>query len=169
MANVREYTLALSPKGAEEIERMIQAYINELETKRRLLISELSKLGVPIIQQQMSLAEEPVKQPYDVYINFFDYPDMSRASLNLRGSEVLFVEFGAGVHFNGSGSPNPYASTLGYEIGGYGKHQGLNDFWFYREDGELIKSHGTKATMPMYRAYEEICNSFLRIAEAVFM
>lgn len=168
MANVREYTLDLSPQSAEQIAKMIESYIKELDTKRRLLIEQLAQLGLPIIEQNAAAAQEPIDN-YSTNIVIVDSGNTTTAKLILEGNEVLFVEFGAGIHFNGSSSPNPYSAKFGYEIGGYGKHQGLNDFWFYREDGELIKSHGTKATMPMYRAYEEICNNFIRIAESVFM
>ena len=47
---------------------------------------------------------------------------------------ALFIEFGAGKHYNGTGSNNPFVATamptpLG--IGQYGQHKGDRDAWVY--------------------------------------
>ena len=42
-------------------------------------------------------------------------------------------------------------------------------FWFYYADtGEAVMSHGTQATMPMYRAGLEMRRQILAIAKEVF-
>ena len=48
-----------------------------------------------------------------------------------RGEDAVWVEFGAGVHYNGSAgtSPHPKGSELGFTIGGYGKGMGKKDVW----------------------------------------
>lgn len=86
------------------------------------------------------------------------------------GEDAIWVEFGAGVFHNGSvgTSPHPNGSSLGFTIGGYGKGMGKKDTWGYYENGELKLTHGTPATMPMYRAVRTVCSEIAEIAREVF-
>lgn len=87
-----------------------------------------------------------------------------------RGEDAVWVEFGAGVHYNGSAgtSPHPKGSELGFTIGGYGKGDGKKDVWGFYEDGELRLTHGAPATMPMYNAAKTVCDEIAEIAREVF-
>lgn len=87
-----------------------------------------------------------------------------------RGEDAVWVEFGAGVHYNGSAgtSPHPKGSELGFTIGGYGKGMGKKDVWGFYEDGELRLTHGTPAIMPMYNAVKTVCDEIAEIARGVF-
>lgn len=87
-----------------------------------------------------------------------------------RGEDAVWVEFGAGVHYNGSAgtSPHPKGSELGFTIGGYGKGMGKKDVWGFYEDGELRLTHGAPTTMPMYNAVKTVCDEIAEIAREVF-
>lgn len=94
-----------------------------------------------------------------------------------EGQEAIFVEFGAGVYFNGGvgSSPHPKGAELGYTIGSYptesksGINQGRYDVWgFKNEDGEIRLTRGTKAQMPMYNAMKTIVSEIDSIARVVF-
>lgn len=87
-----------------------------------------------------------------------------------NGEDAVWIEFGAGVYYNGAvgSSPNPYGSQLGFTIGGYGKGNGRKEKWGFYEDGELKITRGTPAVMPMARAVTALCNEFPRIAKEVF-
>lgn len=87
-----------------------------------------------------------------------------------RGEDAVWVEFGAGVHYNGSAgtSPHPKGSELGFTIGGYGKGMGKKDVWGFYEDGKLRLTHGASATMPMYNAVKTVCDEIAEIAREVF-
>ena len=87
-----------------------------------------------------------------------------------NGEDAVWIEFGAGVHYNGAvgSSPNPYGAELGFTIGGYGKGNGRKEKWGFYENGELKITRGTPATMPMARAVTSLCNEFPRIAKEVF-
>ena len=87
-----------------------------------------------------------------------------------RGEDAVWVEFGAGVHYNGSAgtSPHPKGSELGFTIGGYGKGMGKKDVWGFYEDGKLRLTHGAPATMPMYNAVKTVCDEIAEIAREVF-
>ena len=68
----------------------------------------------------------------------------------VAGAEVVFVEFGAGAHYN-HGNENPLSEAVSFDtdIGSYGKGQGLNDYWFVAHN---LISKGTPMYMPIYRA-----------------
>lgn len=87
-----------------------------------------------------------------------------------RGEDAIWVEFGAGVHYNGSAgtSPHPKGAEMGFTIGGYGKGMGKKDTWGFYEDGELRLTHGAPATMPMYNAVKTVCDEIAEIAREVF-
>lgn len=86
------------------------------------------------------------------------------------GEDAVWIEFGAGVHHNGSpgSSPHPNGAELGMTIGGFGKGNGKKDTWGFYEDGELKLTRGTPAKMPMARAVTTVCNEISEIAKEVF-
>lgn len=86
------------------------------------------------------------------------------------GNDAVFVEFGAGVYNNGSvgTSPHPKGAELGFTIGSFGKGNGRKDVWGYYGEGGLTLTHGTPASMPMYRGMREACDRIAEIAGEVF-
>ena len=86
------------------------------------------------------------------------------------GNDAVFVEFGAGVYNNGSvgTSPHPKGAELGFTIGSFGKGNGRKDVWGYYGEGGLTLTHGTPASMPMYRGMREACDRLAEIAWEVF-
>lgn len=90
-------------------------------------------------------------------------------SFNAYGKEPVFVEFGAGVHFNRSSSypiqkPNGIA-----DIGKYGYHLGSLESWRYKDSkGNEVRTFGTPAQMPMYNASKYVKTRVVDIARKVF-
>ena len=87
------------------------------------------------------------------------------------GEEAVFMEFGAGVFYNGSvgSSPNPLGADLGFTIGSYGLGNGSKQVWGFRgADGEIDLTHGTPASMPMYQAMSAVIDDIVQIAREVF-
>jgi len=83
------------------------------------------------------------------------------------GDDAIFIEFGAGVHFNGASgySPHPWGEEHGFLIGEYGQGLGSREQWPIMTG---FWSYGTKATMPMYRAVMELKDVFPSMAKEVF-
>lgn len=159
-------------------------YKDEIISKVDIFVRRLAEVGIPIIEQNIDAPGDSDPEHY-TYIQIRRFGDYAEADLILEGRDILFIEFGAGVHFNGNAgsSPNPTSfkkgqgweyrhkggAELGYTIGGYGNHKGLQDSWFYRDElGDKQRSFGTKATMPMYKASMEIITNIRRIAKEVF-
>ena len=87
------------------------------------------------------------------------------------GKDAAFIEFGAGVYFNGAvgSSPNPWGIELGYTIGSFGLGNGSKNVWGYRgDDGEIHLTHGAPASMPLYRAVQSVTRDIEKIAREVF-
>lgn len=87
------------------------------------------------------------------------------------GKDAVFMEFGAGVYFNGpvGSSPNPLGTELGFTIGSYSTHKPDKEIWGYKgEDGEIHLTHGTPASMPLYKAVQSVTRDIERIAREVF-
>ena len=88
-----------------------------------------------------------------------------------NGEDAVFMEFGAGVYYNGGvgSSPNPLGAALGYTIGSYGMGNGSKAVWGFKgEDGTLHLTHGVPASMPLYRALQSVVNDIEQIAREVF-
>ena len=87
-----------------------------------------------------------------------------------RGSDVLFVEFGAGVYHNSAvgTSPHPQGMEFGYTIGSYGKGRGRNQTWGFTDETGTHVTHGTPASMPMFNATKDVLSDIYSIAKEVF-
>lgn len=83
------------------------------------------------------------------------------------GPEAVFIEFGAGVFYNGApgDSPHPWGIENGYTIGSYGKHKGVRNAWNIAKG---VVTRGTPADMPMYRGAEEAIRALDVIVRDVF-
>ena len=92
-------------------------------------------------------------------------------SVVASGPDALFMEYGAGVHFNGEAgkSPHPNGEDAGMLIGEYGRHMGRHESWAIPGSTHTnpIITHGTPASMPMYNAAEAVNAEKVDIAREV--
>lgn len=162
----------LSEQSILKAQRQVEQFRKKFVEKNRQFVRELLHAGITVAQDSMGQhegdSELPVPNSPHVFMGVRE--GIMTATLRLQGKDVMFVEFGAGVHFNGPAgqSPNPLGVKLGYTIGSYGRGNGANDSWTYKRNGEEITSYGTKATMPLYNADMEIRQKFAEIARRVF-
>lgn len=149
----------------------LEAYKQSLRSKSDIFVEKLALLGVPVIDERIAQAAGDSDKSHYTHIKIRSFGDYSEAVLEVQGKDILFLEFGAGIHYNTAAgtSPHPKGAEFGYTIGSYGLGQGAKDYWFYTADtGESIMSHGTQATMPMYSAEMEIIDKIHKIAKEVF-
>ena len=101
-----------------------------------------------------------------------------------EGEQAVFIEFGAGVYYNGAAgsSPHEWGSQNGFLIGEYGKGHGKKNAWalptemwseFKTDDKGNSKpvpmlTRGTPAAMPMYRGLQDTLAVLEDLAEEVF-
>ena len=88
-------------------------------------------------------------------------------TITVGGKDIVFVEFGAGAHYN-HGGENPLSESVSFstEIGSFGKGQGLNDYWFVAHN---LISKGTPMYMPIYRAILAVKPEVPTIVRKVFV
>ena len=162
---------SLNQKSIQNAIDQLKVYQTELNNKNELFIQRLAELGIPIIDQNIALAQGDSDKNHNTYIKINRFGSYSQAALVCEGSGLLFIEFGAGIHYNGAAgsSPHPKGEEFGYTIGSYGQGKGKNESWVYVADsGEWVRSYGTEATMPVYKASVEIMQNICRIAKEVF-
>lgn len=167
----RKLTSNLSVESIKKLQQELQNYKNELNRKNVVFVRRLAELGIPIIDRQIEQSHGDSNKSHNTYIELTSGATYTRAVLTVQGQDLLFIEFGAGVHYNGSvgQSPNPKGAERGYTIGSYGQGKGSQDSWTYiAPTGEWIRSYGTEATMPVYTASLEIRRKIKQIAKEVF-
>ena len=162
---------ALNPdsisKAASRVRKLQRAYVN----KSREFVRRLTEKGIKVIYENLNGdGDSEYPEPSVPHVMMGHKDGMMTATLRLRGEDVMFVEFGAGIHYNGpaGSSPHPMGVELGYTIGSYGQGNGAYEYWFYEKDGTTHISEGTEATMPMWKADKAIRDDFANIAKSVF-
>ena len=148
----------------------IEDYKRILLNNTRCFVERLVEEGFRVVDANMVTAGDSSPEHMNI-VKISADGSCVRATLTVKGHDLLFIEFGAGIHYNGAvgTSPNPFGEKMGYTIGSYGKGKGANDYWRYLdESGRWKTSHGTQASMPMYKADMEIRSKFLSIAKEVF-
>ena len=165
--------VSLSPDGIDkairELEKYKQDFLEKVETYRRRMAEEIAASAS--FNFGSSIMEDTIKggsRKPNVTVNVDERGSISVVVAN--GEDAVWCEFGAGVYHNGSvgSSPNPYSKELGFTIGNYGKGYGKRNVWGYYDNGELILTHGTPASMPMYNATQEITKKAIEIAREVW-
>lgn len=186
---MKRINCSISKKGSiQNAIKQLEEYKQSINSKADIFIERLALIGVPVIREKFAQAETDdfdFDRSHYTNIKIQSFGDYHTAILTVEGKNLLFIEFGAGIHFNGNAnnSPNPSVewdvpygklvhkggAELGYTIGSYGLHKGLKDYWFYYDDqGGSQMSHGTRASMPMFSAEMEIISKIEQIAKEVF-
>lgn len=179
---MKTITVDLSTSGVQKAIRELEKYRKDIEKKTKLLQKKVADRLQELIKQ--GFAGKPATTLVDGTeiannVSVYTKENGNIVTVIADGTDAVWIEFGAGVHFNGTpgGSPNPYGVALQYTIGSYGKGHGKQDFWVYYDpsgetdekgDKKKIYVYGTRAEMPMARAIETIINEFPQMAREVF-
>lgn len=163
--------MSLSHDSIQNAIKQLRAYQSGLKSKNELFLKRLTGLGIPVIDQNIAASQGDSNKNHNTYIKINSFGNYTQVTLVCEGVDLLFIEFGAGIKYNtpAGTSPHPKGQELGYTIGSYGEGKGKDDSWiYYSETGEWVRSYGTKATMPVYKASVEIMQNIRRIAKEVF-
>lgn len=136
-----------------------------VRSKTEELNKELAAYGASVASVGFSTAPKEDGETVDVTYE----KDGERWVIRASGGAAFFIEFGAGVYYNGS-EPYPEERPAGVvRIGEYGKGHGKKSGWFYYDsDGHKVYTHGTPASMPMYRTKKALERKLPAIAKKVF-
>ena len=158
-------SFSLSSKSIQKAIKELSAYREWVEEKTRELTRRLAELGAYEATVRFSRAYYDGPKSIEVSVD----PIPNGYKITAQGEAVCFIEFGAGVYFNG---PEPYPEPRPEgvsKIGEYGQGKGKQAAWgFYDDGGDLHITHGTPAAMPMYHAGRVMQQEMERIAREVF-
>ena len=165
--------MRLSTKSIDKAIKEIKAYKDEVRLKTVQLVRALASIGLTVVDSNKFAEGDTDASNTNAYVEVEERGTTAIAHLYLAGmgEDVAFIEFGAGVYYNGSAgsSPNPFGQKLGLTIGSYGKGHGKENSWYYRDANKIFRvSFGTKAAMPLAKADEAIRDQFFDVARAIF-
>ena len=153
-----------------QIKEFEMAFLKKVDTYRKRMAEEIARIAsnkFASATMEHTVLGSSRKPNVNVSVN-----DRGLVSVVVAdGEDAVWCEFGSGVYYNGSvgSSPNPYGKDLGFTIGSYGKGYGKGKAWgYYDDNGELVITRGTPATMPMYNAAKEVTKKAIEIAREVF-
>lgn len=158
--------VSITLTGLKECQQFIDNYAKTFPQKMELFLENLMNAGIPVVDMNMNTAGDSSPQ-YSTRVEVTNNGDSMSATLWVSGVDLAFIEFGAGIYYNGGGE-HPKASEFGVGIGTYGKGQGKKKGWYYYDDGVKTFSRGTKMNMPVFKASEEMINRFHEIAKESF-
>lgn len=154
--------------------QQVKAYKSEIDHKTELLKEKIAQRIERGVRQGFSGAiVDDIKGqgPRQAQVSVFVQSNGTITSVIAQGQDAIWVEFGAGVHHNTpvGTSPNPLGQELGFTIGSYGKGLGKYEYWRFKDDdGNVVKTYGTPAAMPMFRAFQSVLADIPSIAKEVF-
>lgn len=163
-----EINIDLSSGSVRKAIEQLKAYKEDISKKNKLFVERLALLGIPVIQEAISFNQGDSDPNVEKEIILDTDGDVAKAVLRIRGKDVLFFEFGSGIHYNPTNAP--HAEKFGYGVGTYPgqKHAFDEKGWFYRDATGLHHSYGTQATMPMLKASNQIIRNIRKIAREVY-
>ena len=155
-------------------------FLKKIEQLAEELPKALAEYGVPIAQVLYDNAA------YDIYAHWgtdpyespmqAEHPDIKVTmesdgrgmSIVARGEKVLFVEFGAGVFYNGEEGYLGVRPDGVVGIGEYGKGYGNQKVWWFTDDaGERHVTSGTPASNAMYFTTQEVIEHVEEVARRI--
>jgi len=157
-------------RAIRELQEFKQDFLEKVDTYRKRIAEEIAVNASMLFANSVvdDVIQGSPRRP-DVQVTVDERGGISVVVAN--GEDAVWCEFGAGVYHNGSvgSSPNPFGTDLGLTIGSYGKGHGKQSAWgYYDEDGNLVITRGTPASMPMYNAVQEVARKSVEIAREVF-
>ena len=157
-------------RAIRELQEFKQDFLEKVDTYRKRIAEEIAVNASMLFANSVvdDVIQGSPRRP-DVQVTVDERGGISVVVAN--GEDAVWCEFGAGVYHNGSvgSSPNPFGTDLGLTIGSYGKGHGKQSAWgYYDEDGNLVITRGTPASMPMYNAVQEVARKSVEIARRVF-
>ena len=148
------------PLSVDGINRLVNDLENYLLIKAERLLQELADRGIATADERIENTDGDSNKNVVVRVSDVSYVGNNVVmTITAEGEDILFIEFGAGVFYNGGvvgKSPHPWGEEMGYVIGKYPKGRkgySLGRFMSWTTPSGKI-SMGTKASMPMLGAME---------------
>ena len=151
----------------------IDAYIENLN-KLDEVCKRLAEIGFEVAKNNFDMAASWSISDDPVDMQLVKIEDGYQIQAN--GQSVCYLEFGAGVYYNGMGSYPNGETPKGIDgigehdtINGSGVSQGINQTWGFKTDsGLVVTTHGNPSVQAMYQAKLEMAKQARQIFKEVF-
>ena len=164
---------ALDKQSVDEAIAELRTFNNSLKDKCRRAEEEVAKVLAELISNNL------LAIPYtdDIKDTKTHTPEPTTSVMGAQaigsmvkigGTDIVFVEFGAGIYHNANGQQNPLAESVTFDtgIGSYGQGHGNQKYWFIAHNKI---SCGTPAYMPIYLAIQDIKPMIPTIVRGIFV
>ena len=163
--------ISLSEASINNAIQELDAFNEWIQAKTKALNDRLALIGQQ--RAEVGFNANNLYDGDDREVTVTAVPDGDGWLIIANGHAVAFIEYGAGIYFNG---PEPYPTSGEIvrppevaRIGEYGSGRGKQNVWvFVDSTGKKHWTHGTPADMPMFYATETIRNEIAAIAQEVF-
>lgn len=173
---MKRINCSITKKGS--IKRAIQeleTYKNDLNRKTEMFVDRLGAVGIKALNVRLS-AISPFYKGEDIKTEgeIVQTDDGWKAIIYMSGSQAAFIEFGAGVTFNGAegSSRHPKGKELGYTIGSYNPASpnatSSSGWWYTDKWGQSQHTYGTPTFAPLYESSMDMLREVANIAREVF-
>lgn len=162
---MKNIELSLDTKDINKLIKQLESLKKQLDSGLTDYVDDLMEIGKSELQSKASTVisdDASLDKKISVTKKSTRLKTRAKGILTAHGKDIAFIEFGAGVHYNGAAgsSPRPDPTEtpkFDYRIGQYGYHLGMMDSWRYEDaDGITHTTHGTKAAMPIYYAWRKM-------------
>lgn len=173
---MKTISIDLSEKSIEKAIREIEEYKRSLNAKLKELVRRLAEVGIQSINATMMNIAPVNRGDYEVESVYnAEGTDVEGVLIYLRGDQVAFLEFSAGILFGTDtfeSLPNNPSYGQGMGMGTYpsDKHHwdDPQGWWYVDKWGQPQHTYGVRAYAPMYHADIEMRNQIYTIAKEVF-
>ena len=167
----------LSQSSIQRAIKEVEAYKESINRKTKDLVECLAQVGVNTISATMLSVASEDRGNYDTdWLWSADGSDVVGAVVYLKGDQVLFLEFSAGIRYGTNsfnGLPNNPSYGQGYGMGTYpgkGHWDEARGWWYETSPGskEYIHTYGVKAYAPVYHADLDMRSRISSLAKEIF-
>ena len=93
---MKKIKINLSVSSIRNAQKELERYRQVLKSKNVEFVQKLAEIGIPIVNENVDAAQGDSDKTHNTYIKINSFQDYAQATLVCEGSDILFIEFGAG-------------------------------------------------------------------------
>lgn len=167
---MKDISIRLNTESINDAIKELRHLESDFVRKVDIFVRILANDGIQIALMEFRSSVGDSNKDGQFSLAYDDSENIKSATISLEGTDVLFVEFGAGIYYNPSDPPHAKTADYNYGVGTYpGQTHAFEPGWWYTdENGKSVYSHGTQATSPMLKASDNIRNNAIKTALQIF-
>lgn len=157
------------PNSVKKVLKRVERYRRNFPDKVNRFCKELAQIGLDVAKPRLESV------PYDGNDEFSITIEKIATGYRIiaRGESVAFIEFGAGVYYNGEEGYYLDRPPEISNIGEYGKGHGKKEKWYYYPEGDrsepAVSTRGNPPANAFFYAETEVVMMVSQIARRVFI